>query len=111
MGTFVIDRILCRRRNCTPTLAVDPDFPRLGGPYPHRATSRSSAAGRTTSRTRRRQLAVFHKKHLGDAATGVAMLREVVAACARNPELGREYKHPNSSQSFAAELAQWERAL
>ena len=46
----------------------------------------------------------------GCGAAGVALLREVVAACERNPELGREYKHPNSSRSFAAELAVWERA-
>ena len=59
----------------------------------------------------KRALAFHHKKHLGDAAAGVAMLREVVAACARNPELGREYKHPDRSESFAAELAEWERAL
>ena len=59
----------------------------------------------------KRDLAFFHKKHLGDAAAGVAMLREVVAACARNPELGREYKHPSLPRSYAAELAEWERAL
>ena len=59
----------------------------------------------------KRMLALHHKKHLGDAATGVAMLREVVAACTGNPELGREYQHPSSSESFAAELARWERAL
>ena len=59
----------------------------------------------------KRALAFHHKYNLGDAATGVAMLREVVAACARNPELGREYQHPSSSRSFAAELADWERAL
>ena len=39
------------------------------------------------------------------------MLREVVAACARNPELGREYQHFSLPQSYAAELARWERAL
>ena len=59
----------------------------------------------------KRALALHHKKDLGDAATGVAMLREVVAACARNPELGREYKDPDLPRSFAAELAEWERAL
>eukprot|EP01047_Picozoa_sp_COSAG01_P023270 COSAG01_NODE_1404_length_10443_cov_29.217517_1_plen_341_part_10 len=38
----------------------------------------------------KRELAYHHKNHLGDAAAGVALLREVVAACERNPELGRE---------------------
>eukprot|EP01047_Picozoa_sp_COSAG01_P089675 COSAG01_NODE_21714_length_888_cov_2.740177_1_plen_160_part_00 len=59
----------------------------------------------------KRQLAAHHKVHLGDAAAGVALLREVVAACERNPELGREYKHPSSRRSFAVELADWQRAL
>ena len=35
----------------------------------------------------------------------------VVAAFERNPELGREFKHPAARRSFAAELAGWERAL
>ena len=59
----------------------------------------------------KRALAFHHKQHLGDVAAGVAMLREVVAACARNPELGREYQHPGMRQSFAAELAEWEAYL
>eukprot|EP01047_Picozoa_sp_COSAG01_P040491 COSAG01_NODE_3413_length_6125_cov_26.475938_4_plen_337_part_00 len=101
---------LTMRRNLAVGLAATGETEAAGREYEAVLAGRTVQLGADHRDTlwSKLELAYHHKRNLGDAAKGVAMLREVVAACERNPELGREYRHPSRRRSFAAELAAWE---